>query len=91
MIDGWDIVSRLRDWDDQQPPFVIMAEAADEIEQLRGELATAKRTPDAVTDDVTDRLRAAGWPLMAEAATEIERLREIVRNLQADAVSGSKF
>ena len=30
-----DIVSRLRNWDDQQPPFCIMIEAADEIDKLR--------------------------------------------------------
>jgi hypothetical protein len=30
-----DIVYRLRTWDDQQPPFRTMNEAADEIERLR--------------------------------------------------------
>ena len=30
-----DIVERLRNWDDQQPPFAIMEKAADEIEKLR--------------------------------------------------------
>ena len=30
-----DIVTRLREWDDQQPPFRIMFEAADDIERLR--------------------------------------------------------
>jgi dCMP deaminase len=30
-----DIVQILRDWDDQQPPFRTMYEAADEIERLR--------------------------------------------------------
>ena len=30
-----DIVHRLRTWDDQQPPFRTMNEAADEIELLR--------------------------------------------------------
>ena len=32
-----DIVDRLESWDDQQPPFRIMMEAADEIERLREE------------------------------------------------------
>ena len=36
-----DIVTRLRLWDDQQPPFRIMFEAADEIERLRAALALA--------------------------------------------------
>ncbi len=30
-----DIVARLRVWDDQQPPFTVMLEAAAEIERLR--------------------------------------------------------
>lgn len=33
-----DIVTRLKQWDDQQPPFAIMLEAAEEIESLRKEL-----------------------------------------------------
>lgn len=32
---GDDIVIRLRNWDDQQPPFRIMMEAANEIDKLR--------------------------------------------------------
>jgi hypothetical protein len=33
-----DIVTRLRLWDDQQPPFKTMNEAADEIKRLRSAL-----------------------------------------------------
>ena len=36
-----DIVIRLRGWDDQQPPFQIMIDAADEIERLRAALHIA--------------------------------------------------
>jgi hypothetical protein len=32
-----DIVDRLKSWDDQQPPFRTMMEAAKEIERLREE------------------------------------------------------
>ena len=34
-IEVEDILIRLREWDDQQPPFRTMNEAADEIEHLR--------------------------------------------------------
>lgn len=37
-----DIVTRLRQWDDQQPPFQIMMEAANEIERLRNILESVR-------------------------------------------------
>ena len=39
-----DIVDRLESWDDQQPPFRIMMEAAAEIKHLREEASCWQQT-----------------------------------------------
>jgi len=41
-----DIVTRLENWDDQQPPFSVMQEAADELKRLRAaqEISTESET-----------------------------------------------
>lgn len=38
-----DIVTRLENWDDQQPPFSVMQEAADELKRLRAALEDCER------------------------------------------------
>jgi hypothetical protein len=38
-----DIIVRLEEWDDQQPPFAIMLEAANEIQRLRAELVFSQK------------------------------------------------
>ena len=57
-----DIVTRLREWDDQQPPFSIVREAADEIERLRADLKDA--------DDDFHALKAMFDKLRAEVRGE---------------------
>lgn len=49
-----DIVIRLRNWDDQQPPFRIMTEAADEIERLRHAIEELSSAFQTLTDQGDD-------------------------------------
>jgi hypothetical protein len=55
-----DIVIRLRNWDDQQPSFRIMVEAADEIERLRK-----------AGDALAEGIRTGRWDDALDAWTEV--------------------
>jgi len=55
-----DIAIRLRNWDDQQPPFRIMVEAADEIERLRK-----------AGDALAEGIRTGRWDDALDAWTEV--------------------
>lgn len=56
-----DIVTRLRNWDDQQPPFLIVREAANEIERLRAQI---------------ERLSSPLYPAGMNAIDKVEFLHE---------------
>ncbi len=62
-----DISIRLREWDDQQPPFRTMHEAADKIERLRNDLTDCENDLHAL-QEMFDRMRADRnlWKEVAE-------------------------
>lgn len=63
-----DIVTRLESWDDQQPPFAIMKEAAAEIKQLRAAIEACNDDFFSLKD-MYDRLRESRdrWQELAES------------------------
>lgn len=57
-----DLKTRLRTWDDQQPPFRIMREAANRIEMLEAEIARLKSKQHiTVSWEIPAQTYANGW------------------------------
>lgn len=71
-----DVVDRLRNWDDQQPPFRVMLEAADEIERLRKVITEYV---------VVEHDHRDAWNMQTEPTTSIGVLREKEQSLFDEA------
>jgi hypothetical protein len=88
-----DIVIRLRDWDDQQPPFQIMIDAADEIERLRADNHHWKRVADlfgkAYTTDESGKFAISNGSDLFRAVMAYERALRDERNEFPGETSGN--